>query len=86
MTSFAPPEIVRCPACNSLAKRLNFASINLSGGLFPATFQAIARGDVCCPHCGAELDATSLTAIARLDAPWKCGVWAGIPELRPCSI
>ncbi len=85
MISFAPPEVVRCPACNVLVKRLSFATINLSGELFPPAFQAIARGDVLCPQCGTDIDAKVLKAIARLDAPWKRGVWAGIPDLEPKS-
>jgi hypothetical protein len=83
MTSFAAPEVVRCPECGALAQRLRFASINLSGGRFPPTFQSLARGEVVCPRCKAMLDAKTLTPIARLDAKWKRGVWAGIPELWP---
>ena len=83
MTSFAPPEIVRCPACNGLDRRLGFATINMSDDLFPPEFQAIARGEVHCPHCAAAVDASALRVIARLDEPWECGVWAGIPDLRP---
>ena len=79
MTSFAPSQIVRCPECHKLVERQHFATINLSGGLFPPTFKAIARGDVQCPHCMIDLQAHELLAIARLDAKWKRGVWAGIP-------
>ena len=83
MTSFAPSEVVRCPQCHALALRLRFASINLSGGLFPPAFRALARGEVVCPRCDATLDARKLTPIAVLDEEWKRGVWAGIPELWP---
>jgi hypothetical protein len=83
MTSFADPEIVRCPSCQALAQRLRFASVNLSGGLFPPAFQAIAKGEVACPHCNADIDANELTPVVTLDAKWKQGVWAGIPNLRP---
>ncbi|KPV39985.1 hypothetical protein AN478_07310 [Thiohalorhabdus denitrificans] len=83
MTSFARPEIVRCPSCGRPVRRLRFASINVSGGLFPPAFRKLARGEVSCPRCGAAVDAHTLTPIARLDAPWKEGIWAGIPELWP---
>jgi len=83
MTSFAPDQVVRCPVCRGLVKRQHFASINLSPHLFPDGFKAIAKGEVTCPICRAEIDASPLVALAKLDAPWKTGVWAGIPYLNP---
>lgn len=83
MTAFAAPDIVCCPFCKQLARRLRFASINWSGGMFPPVFQKLARGEVVCPRCSEAVDARCLTAITRLDARWKKGVWAGIPEMWP---
>jgi uncharacterized protein YbaR (Trm112 family) len=85
MTSFASPEIVRCPVCKTIVKRLRFASINLSGGLFSNSFQDIAKGEVVCPACKHEVSANELTTIAVLDKKWKCGVWSGIPSFIPRS-
>lgn len=83
MTSFASPEVVRCPACNALVKRMRLASVNFSDGLFPPAFQAMARGHVSCPCCGADVEAKSLKVIARLDESWKRWVWLRIPDLLP---
>jgi hypothetical protein len=83
VTRFADPQIVRCPSCGALATRLGFASVNLSGGLFPSVFQAIAKGEVVCPRCNADIDANKLVPLVTLDAAWKRGVWAGIPKLWP---
>ncbi|MCU7796500.1 MAG: hypothetical protein KZQ75_05165 [Candidatus Thiodiazotropha sp. (ex Myrtea spinifera)] len=85
MTSFASPEIVKCPLCSAVVKRLRFASINLSGGLFPTSYQDIARGEVVCPACKNDVSANGLTLIAVLDKKWKCGVWSGIPSFIPRS-
>ncbi|MES9971409.1 MAG: hypothetical protein ABW092_15355 [Candidatus Thiodiazotropha sp.] len=85
MTSFANPEIVKCPLCNAVIKRLRFASINLSEGLFPASYQDIARGEVVCPACENDVNANELTPIAVLDKKWKYGVWSGIPSFIPRS-
>jgi len=83
MTRFATPVIVRCPACDGLVKKQRFASINLSRDyLFPPGFQAIAQGDLICPHCKAEVDTDGLIPIVRLDAQWKKGVWAGILDFE----
>lgn len=67
MTAFAPAEIVRCPSCGQLVRRLRFASIHFSDGLFPPAFQKLARGEVVCPRCGEGVKAHELAAIARLD-------------------
>ena len=83
MTRFAADQVVRCPECNRLVLRQHFASISFSSWLFPPLFQAIARGDVACPHCKSAVDAHSLSTITRLDSRWKQGVWAGIPSLDP---
>lgn len=83
MTRFADPQVVRCPECNALVQRLRFASVNLSGGFFPPVFRAIAKGEVVCPHCNAEINASGLSPLVTLDAKWKHGVWAGIPMLWP---
>lgn len=83
MTRFADPQIVRCPECHALVQRLRFSTINLSGDLFPPIFGAIARGEVVCPHCGADVHANELIPLVTLDARWKQGVWAGIPKLWP---
>ena len=80
MTRFAPPLIVRCPACDDLVTKQRFASINTSLYLFPPEFQAIAKGDLLCPHCKAVVETNELAPIEVLDAQWKRGVWAGIPE------
>lgn len=83
MTRFASDQVVRCPKCQQLVRRQHFASINLSGGLFPESFKNIARGKVVCPHCDQDVDASNLPALIRLDRKWKKGVWAGIPAFKP---
>lgn len=83
MTRFASEQVVRCPKCHKLVKRQHFASINISGGLFPDSFQNIARGQVVCPHCGVDVDSADLPALVRLNEKWLQGVWAGIPTFKP---
>ena len=83
MTRFAADQVVRCPDCNKLVLRQQFASFFFTESFFPPSFQAIAQGDVICPHCKSAVDAHSLSMITRLDTSWKQGVWAGIPLLEP---
>jgi len=83
MTSFADPEVVRCPHCKKLALRLSFRSINTSGDLFPPEFQKISTGEVSCPHCNKGVDGWGLERIDILNSRWKQWIWDGIKSLEP---
>jgi len=82
VTTFAAPEIVRCPHCERLVTRQSFATINTSC-YFPEAFKSILRGDVSCPHCHKEVEPKALKMLARLDTEWQWFIWYGIKSFDP---